>query len=148
MKDKFWIAAAFVLTFAAGVLVGAIVVRQFGPPPFAMLPFGDRSARHFPMHGEKPPLPSLGALQRQLDLNEAQQQQVAAIVEKFRERFEQNFRQFRPAMHEVITQMRLEIENVLTPEQLEKFRREFPRRERRGYGAKPAPRDSLPYERE
>lgn len=148
MKDKFWIAAAFVLTFAAGVLTGAIVARQFGPPPFALPPFGERSARHFPMHGEKPPLPSLGALQRQLDLNEEQQQQVAAIVEKFREKLEQNFRQFRPAMHEVITEMRGEIESVLTPEQLEKFRREFPRRDRRGYGSKSAPRDSMRHERE
>lgn len=142
MKEKIWIAAAFVLTFAAGVLVGAIIVRNFGTPPFALPRFGNPGARHFPRHGERPPIPSVEMLQKQLGLDEAQHRQVADIVEKYRGQFQEHFRQIHPTVQGLLTQMRGEIETVLTPEQLEKFRREFPRRERR-FGSKHAPRDSM-----
>ncbi len=142
MKDKIWIVAAFVLTFAAGVLVGAIVVRNFGPPPFAMAPFGNAEGRRFPRHEGRPALPSVDMLQKQLGLDEAQQQQVAVIVEKYRGQFQEHFRQIHPTMQGLLHEMRGEIENVLTPEQLEKFRREFPRRDRRGFGSRSAPEDS------
>lgn len=148
MKDKFWIVAAFVLTFAAGVLVGAIIVRRFGPPPFVSAPFGEPGERRFPMHGEKSPLPSLGMLQRRLNLNEAQHQQVAAIVERYRVQLHEHLSSIRPVTHELLGKMRAEIETVLTPEQLEKFRNEFPRRERRGYGSKSVQRDSMRIRRE
>ncbi len=143
MKDKVWVAAAFVLTFAAGVLVGAIIVRHFGAPRLPMAPFSERGDKDFPMHGERPPLPSLDMLQSQLALNEAQQEQVAIIVEKYRQEMLQHVGRIRPAMHDMLGKMRMEIESVLTPEQLEKFRREFPRPERR-FGRRYAPRDSMP----
>jgi len=142
MKEKAWIVAAFVLTFAAGVLVGAIIVRRLGPPLFAIGEFGEPDERRFPMHGERPPLPSLEMLERQLKLNEAQQRQVAAIVERHRAQMHEHLSKIRPATHELLNELRAEIESVLTPEQLEKFRREFPRRERR-FGSKHAPRDSM-----
>lgn len=143
MKDKIWIVAAFVLTFAVGVLVGAIIVRNFGPPPpFAAAPFGQPGGRYFPRHEERPPIPSVEMLQQQLDLDETQQQQVAGIVEKYREQFQEHFRQIHPTMQGMIMQMRTEIEGVLKPEQLEKFRREFPRRTRRSFGSRAVPKDS------
>lgn len=149
MKDKAWVVAAFVLTFAAGVLVGAIIVRHYGPPPFAMGRSGEPGGeKRFSKRGERFPIPSLKMLQEQLDLTEAQQQQVSAIVEKHREQMHEHLSKFRPATHELIIQMRAEIESVLTTEQLEKFRREFPKRERRGYGMKSAPRDSMREQRE
>lgn len=143
MKDKIWIVTAFVLTFAVGVLVGAIIVRNFGPPPpFAAVSFDQPGGRHFSRHEEWSPIPSVEMLHRQLGLNETQQQQVAGIVEKYREQFQEHFRQIHPTMQAIIMQMRAEIEGVLKPEQLEKFRREFPRRERRGFGPRPTPKDS------
>ncbi len=144
MKDKIWIVAAFVLTFAVGVFTGALLVRNFAAPPFAAAPFAKPNVRHFPRHEGKPPLPSVEMLQTQLDLDETQQQQVAGIVEKYREKFQEHFRQIHPTMQSMITQMRGEIETVLRPEQLEKFRRDFPRRERRAFGPRPAPDDSVP----
>lgn len=144
MKEKIWIVAAFVLTFAVGVLTGALIVRNFGPAPFAPMRMGEKGIRHFPMAGERAPIPSVEMLQRQLDLDEAQQEQVANIVEKYREQFQEHFRQVHPIMQGLLGEMRGEIENVLRPEQLEKFRREFPPRTRRGFGPRSAPRDSAP----
>lgn len=144
MKEKIWIVAAFVLTFAVGVLTGALLVRSFGLAPFAPMPMGERGPRHFPRPGERAPLPSVEMLQRQFDLDEAQQEQVANIIEKYREEFQEHFRQVHPIMQGLLGEMRGEIESVLRPEQLEKFRREFPPRPRRGLGARPMPRDSAP----
>jgi hypothetical protein len=139
MKDKIWIVAAFVLTFAAGVLVGALVVRHFGPPSFAMAPLGRTVGGYFPRHEGRSPIPSVEMLQRRLGLDETQQQQVAGIVEKYRGQFQEHFRQIHPTVQGLIAQMRGEIETVLRPEQLEKFRREFPRREHRAFAPHSAP---------
>ncbi len=117
MKQNLWVIAAFVLTFAAGVLTGAIVVRQFGPSP---PPFERGMMRPRP---EPRPFSNLNELQRRMDLSEAQREQIAAIFAKYRGQIQVHVRQVRPPMHELMRQMRAEIEQILTPEQREKFQR-------------------------
>lgn len=117
MKQNFWVVAAFVLTFAAGVLTGAIVVRQFGPspPPFEQGMMRPRRDPHA--------FPNLKELQRRMDFSDAQRQQIAAIFAKYRGQIQVHLRQVRPPMHELMRQMRNEIEQILTPEQRKKFQR-------------------------
>jgi Spy/CpxP family protein refolding chaperone len=118
MKEKILVGAAFVLTFAVGVLTGAIIVREFARPPFP--PVASWRAGERPM-----PMP-LRVLEERLNLSEAQHRQVVAIVEKYQEQLRQHMSQVRPQTHQIIQQMRREIDSVLTPEQREKFHREFP----------------------
>lgn len=117
MKQNFWVIAAFVLTFAAGVLTGAIVVRQFGPP-FPPFERGMVRPRMDPR-----PFPNLKELQRRMALSAAQREQIAAIFAKYRGQIQEHLRQVRPPMHELMHQMRAEIEQILTPEQREQFQR-------------------------
>jgi Spy/CpxP family protein refolding chaperone len=112
MKGKILVVAAFVLTFAAGVLTGAFIVREFIPPPFPGAPM-PREER-LPM--------SLEILQGRLDLSEAQRQQVAEIIGKYQKQLHHQMLQLRPKARRTIQQMSEEIESVLTPEQREKFR--------------------------
>ena len=129
MKQSFLVIAAFVLTFAAGVLTGALVVRQFAspPPPFELRPGrpGMGPERLF----------DLNELQKRLDLNDTQRQQIAAVLDKYRDQIEQHVKQVRPPMHELFRGMRDEIERILTPEQREKFRQPPPH-----FGRRPPPR--------
>lgn len=62
-------------------------------------------------------------MQKHLDLNEAQRQQVETIVKKYREQIQQHIERVEPPMRELMHGLRAEIEQVLTPEQREKFQR-------------------------
>lgn len=117
MKQTFLVAAAFVLTFAAGVLTGGLLVRQFAGPP----PVFERAMK-------RPPLSPRGMfdvdrMQKHLDLSEAQRQQVEAIVAKYRDQIQQHLERAEPPMRELMRGLRTEVEQVLTPEQREKFQR-------------------------
>ncbi len=118
MREEFFVIAAFVLTFAAGVVTGALVLRQFGGPP----PMRSRMA-HEPgrPHGFM-----LEKLKPRLNLSEAQSQAVEEIIAKYEEQLRQHFRQTRPQAHQIIRQMTMEIDSVLTPEQRQKFHQEIP----------------------
>jgi Spy/CpxP family protein refolding chaperone len=118
MKQDFLVIAAFVLTFAAGALTGAFLVRQFAAPP----PEFERGfKRPGPGMSLRPPL-DLERLQERLNLNDAQRQQIAMILAKHRDQVAQHFRQVRQPVDDLMRQMRGEVEQVLTPEQREKFR--------------------------
>lgn len=119
MKEKFFIIAAFILTFAAGVLTGAIVVRQFGGPP----PMRPRMA-HEP--GRPPRGFMLEMLKPRLNLDETQSREVAQIIAKYEEKLREHFSRMRPQSNQIIRQMAAEIDSVLTPEQRQKFHQEFP----------------------
>jgi len=114
MKTKILVIAAFLLTFAAGVLTGAIVVREYGrhPPPWARL-------EHEP--GRRPHL-HWETLKSQLNLSEAQSRQVAEIIDEHQEKLRRHLGQAHPIIKEMTTQ----IDSVLTPEQRQKFRKEIP----------------------
>lgn len=135
MKEKFWVVAAFVLTFAAGVLTGALVVRQFGGP-FPMRPRMEFEAgRHRGF--------MLGMLKSRLDLNGKQSQEVAQIIKKNQQRLREHFSKIRPESDQIIKQMTAEIDSVLTPEQRQKFHQEFPQLWRMPRWPRPAREDSM-----
>jgi Spy/CpxP family protein refolding chaperone len=131
MKDKFFVIAAFVLTFAAGVFTGALVLRQFGGPP----PMRPRMA-HEP---GRPRGFMLEKLKPRLNLSATQSQAVEQIIAKYEEQLRQHFRQTRPQAHQIIRQMTAEIDSVLTPEQRQKFYQEIPLR----WKMPPRPRGAL-----
>lgn len=118
MKTKILVLAAFVLTFAVGVLTGAIMVREYGHPtsPWA------RRERDPDRHG---PL-QLEMLQSRLNLSEKQSARVAEIIAAHHERLRNHFSQIRPQAHQIIKEMTVQIDSVLTPEQRLKFHEAFP----------------------
>lgn len=119
MKEKFFVIAAFLLTFAAGVFTGALVLRQFGGPP----PLLPRMA-HEP---GRPRGFMLEKLKPRLNLSDEQSHAVEQIIAKYEEQLRQHFRQTRPRAHQIIRQMATEIDSVLTPEQRQKWHQEIPR---------------------
>ena len=130
MKQNLLVTGAFVLTFAAGVLTGAFLVREFAAPR-PRFEHGPR--RPGPGKPQRPPF-DLKELQERLELNEEQRQQVAAVLAKYRGQIERHFREVRQPVDELMRQMRGEIEQILTPEQREKFRQPPPR-----FGRQPPP---------
>jgi Spy/CpxP family protein refolding chaperone len=137
MKTKIWVVSAFVLTFAAGVLTGAIIVREYSRP----LPPRMR-AEYEP--GRRRP-PRWEALKSQLNLSEAQSQQVAKIVARHEEQLRQHFSRIQPFSHEIVREMTMQIDSVLTPEQRRKFHEEIlpPPLWRMPHRSRKAPNDSL-----
>jgi Spy/CpxP family protein refolding chaperone len=137
MKTKIWVVAAFVLTFAAGVLTGALVVGEYGRsmPPWARQEHEPRRPR--PMRWE--------VLKFQLNLSETQSQQVAEIVKRHEQRLRKQFSEIRPMSHQIIKEMAAEIDSVLTPEQRVKFRENFaePPFWKKPYRSRKMPTDSL-----
>lgn len=118
MKTKVWVVAAFVLTFAAGVLTGGILVWQYGQKERPWSRFGRELERHRPLHME--------ALKSLLNLSDAQSQQIAEILAKHQEQFRQHLDQMRPLSHQILKNMTAQIDSVLTPEQRQKFHQAFP----------------------
>lgn len=126
MKARLVVAGAFVLTFAAGVLTGAILVRQFSRPL--------QRWEHRPPMGERSFGVPLDFLEKRLDLTPEQSQQIAEIMKKYREQVREHLREVRAPMRELTRQMMGEIDQVLTPEQRERLHAEFRRlRESRGW---------------
>jgi len=138
MKTKILVIAAFALTFAAGVLTGAIALREYGRPSAPRARLEHDADRHRPLQ--------LETLQAQLNLSAAQSQRVGEIIAAHHERLRKHFSGMRPQSHQIIKNMTMQIDSVLTPEQRQKFRANFqfpppfwkmPHRSRR------APSDSL-----
>jgi len=120
MQAKIFVVAAFVLTFAVGVLTGALIVRNFGhpePPPWTKMD-KHHLERHEPVRIE--------ILKSRLNLNETQSQQIAAIIAKHDKQLRQHFGQIRFSSRQIFKQMTVEIDSVLTPEQRQKFHAAFP----------------------
>lgn len=138
MKTKILVIAAFVLTFAAGVLTGAIALREYSRPPAPRARAELEAGRPRPLQ--------LETLQAQLNLSAAQRQRVGEIIATHHEQLRKHFSEMRPVGHQIIKEMTMQIDSVLTPEQRQKFRANFqfpppfwkmPHRSRR------APHDSL-----
>jgi Spy/CpxP family protein refolding chaperone len=122
MQAKVFVVAAFVLTFAAGVLTGALIVRKLSPPapPWA------RMGEHPSGRNPAPPPLRMEILKSQINLDATQSQRIAEIITRGHEQLRQNFGQLRLSSHQVFKQMAAEIDSVLTPEQRQKFHAEFP----------------------
>ncbi len=112
MKNKglLWMILAIVVVFLAGAVSGVFLDRYV------------LTRRHESDRRGGPPFPSLEMLSRDLNLTVEQQDKIKNI---FRDN-EQHFIELRTSMHEQLEQFREhiknEIEGVLTPEQLQKFR--------------------------
>lgn len=138
MKTKILVTAAFVLTFAAGVLTGAIALREYRYPPPSRARLEHEPGRPRPLQ--------LETLQAQLNLSATQSQRVGEIIATHHDQLRKHFSEMRPQSHQIIKEMTMQIDSVLTPEQRQKFHANFsfpppfwklPRRSRR------APHDSL-----
>jgi len=119
MKEKALVIVAFVLTFAAGVLTGALVVRQFSPPG---PPQWARQEKKF----DRPHLLPMEVLKSKLLLSDEQGQKIAAIIGKHEKQLHEHFSQIRPDSRQIVQNMTAKIDSVLTPEQRQQFRAQFP----------------------
>jgi Spy/CpxP family protein refolding chaperone len=112
MKNKglLWMILAIIVVFLAGAVSGVFLDKHV------------LTRRHEADRRGGPPFPSLEMLSRDLSLTVEQQDKIKNI---FRAN-EQHFLELRTSMHEQLEQFREqlknEIEGVLTPEQLQKFR--------------------------
>ena len=136
-KEKIFVVAAFMLTFAAGVLTGAIMMREFAEPP----PFRQGMGRH--RSPERHRALTLEALKNRLNLSEAQTEEVQQILAEHQKKLRRHFDQMRPQSRRLFKQLTNDIENVLTPEQREKFHEEFPLLWKMPGPPPPAKEDSL-----
>jgi len=119
MNKRWAVILAFCGVFAAGAVVGGLVVRRGGPPPAP-------NAQH---HGPPPPAPDLDrfapAIMRRytarLDLDEAQREQLQGIVAQA----ETALRALRAhsfhESHAIGDRMHARVEMLLHPEQQERF---------------------------
>jgi hypothetical protein len=108
------------VTFAAGVLTGAIMMREFAGPPHRPPGMGRRYSpeRHRAL--------TLEALKNRLNLSETQSQEVQQILAEHQQQLRRHFERMRPQSRRIFEELTKDIENVLTPEQRQKFHEEFP----------------------
>ena len=118
-------AAALVVTFIAGFLVGAVADR-----------FLHRGRRVPPAA----PHVMINRLDRHLDLSDQQRSEIQTILERRHEKIEKVWAGIQPTVRSEIDQANAEIERLLTPEQRQKFQRLRmrlgPRMHREGRGRK------------
>lgn len=135
--------------FLAGALSGAAVVQVFSGPEVAS---GAETTAEGPTesdrHGERggpggpegrdrsgdgPPGPFAFArfLEEELDLTEAQREEVLAILERREEQARQMFRESRARFQDHLEETLNEVESALPSEQAEEFRRLMEEMERR-----------------
>lgn len=104
-------ALALVVTFIAGFVVGAVVDR------LVMRPHGPR---------RPPPMVAramIERLDRHLDLDDTQRVKIEEILERHHERIDQLWGGVRPQVRQEVEAANREIEQVLTPEQRERFQK-------------------------
>jgi hypothetical protein len=110
-RPTLWLVAALVLVFLAG-LAGGI--------------FLDRSViRHRSPLPRRPgsPFPSLDMMARELGLSAEQQARIKDIFERNEERFKKLRGDIHQRLDEIRTNLENEINSVLTPGQIEKFKK-------------------------
>lgn len=122
-KARFWIIFSFLAVLAAGIAGGLFLGRSWhrGGGP-------SRSYR------SSPP-PSLERLAKDLDLTPAQNEEIKKIFARNEERLKELRTQIHTHLGEMRGRLKTEIDNVLTPQQREKFNallERHMRREREG----------------
>jgi hypothetical protein len=107
-------ALVVVLTFGAGIVIGVIGDRIYLLRHERVIPRGgiELLGKHL-----------IKRLDRSLDLTDAQQAQIEAIIEQRTRRMLASSDALHRAIYEEFTATHSEIEKVLTPEQREKFKR-------------------------
>jgi hypothetical protein len=106
-------AVLLVVTFLGGIVLGAIGDRFMLFHQHRMLPRGGmRMAAEHIVH----------RLDRDLDLTPAQEKQVEASVKRHEQRMEASWSEMQPKVRAEMEQTDREIEAVLNPQQIKKFR--------------------------
>ena len=136
MKRKVWVALFVLVIFVAGLAAGIIVTRG---SPFGW--FGPRPGPGF-VGGPAAPGGSFGRgrllarISERLDLTDEQTERLEQVFDARRERFRDQWEEFRKRIDTEEETFRNEIADILTPEQLETFNAEIVRlgdeRRRRG----------------
>jgi len=108
-KARFWIILSFVAVLAAGIAGGLLLGRAWH--------HGDRPSRT--ERREQPP--SLDRLAKDLDLTPVQKEEIRKIFERNEERLKDLRSEIHLRLGEVRERLKTEIDNVLTPQQREKF---------------------------
>jgi Spy/CpxP family protein refolding chaperone len=130
-RRSIWLAALVVVfALAGGVALGIVGDRMYLLMHERIVPRGgiEFLGKHW-----------LRRLDRSLDLNDQQEAQVRAIIERRTEKMLRTLNEVHASMHEEFKATHAEIETVLSPEQREKFRR----MQRRWHGG-PSRGSSLP----
>jgi Spy/CpxP family protein refolding chaperone len=111
MKErfKFWLVLSLILAFAAGLVCGIFVDK------YVLSKRSDGEGRR----GPHPP--SLEFLSKQLGLSPQQQEQIKEIFRKNEERMKELRTRIHGDLNEVRSQLKDEIDRVITPEQKEKL---------------------------
>lgn len=109
-KARLWIILSFLAVLAAGIAGGLLLGRAWHRG-------GERPSRT-----DRPgPPPSLDQLAKDLDLTPVQKEEIRKIFERNEERLKELRSQIHLRLGEVRERLKTEIENVLTPQQRERF---------------------------
>ncbi len=98
--------------FILGIACGALVIRIVYKSRMEMFLRGDRKGREDIL---------LNRLNRKLDLDDRQQEQARAIVEKTHQEIDKIREKFHPQMEAVMASSRAEMSRILKPDQRQKF---------------------------
>jgi len=108
-KFKFWIILSLIIVFAAGVAAGIFSEKYL----ISKRPERTgRSATHFP---------SLEMMAQELSLSPQQKEQIREVFKNNEERLKGLRSNMREQLSTIRSQLKTEIENILTPEQRQKF---------------------------
>lgn len=105
-------AVVLLFVFAAGAVAGVFLDRHHLAPPAVPTDVSDKLAEHEAAMAE---------LREALDLDDAQVEQIEAVFASHREIVRQMWDQLRPEVQEAMRQVHLEINEILRPEQRERF---------------------------
>jgi len=108
-KFKFWIIFSLIIVFAAGVIIGIFSEKYIISKRLERM---RRSSVHFP---------SLEMMAQELSLAPQQKEQIREIFKNNEERLKGLRSQMHSQLSLIRSQLKTEIENILTPEQRQKF---------------------------
>jgi Spy/CpxP family protein refolding chaperone len=108
-KFKFWIILSFIIVFAAGIIAGIFSEKYLISKRLGRM-------REIPVH-----FPSLEMMAQELSLSPQQKEQIREVFKNNEERLKGLRSQMHDRLSEIRSQLKTEIENILTPEQRQKF---------------------------
>jgi len=138
---------ATMVIFACGVVTGGLLMKTELPQAGisqALTPRPGNSTNLPPPLGQFQRPELLRRMERQLDLTSSQRDDITKIMRSSQERTRPLWDQISPQLKQEMKDVRLEIRNVLTPEQQKKFDELLKARPRKGDAAGAAARTNTP----
>jgi hypothetical protein len=123
-RPRLWFVLFSTLVFLIGAVTGLLLSRFIESPVFA----GPDVRPPFIGRGDRPPMAIADRMTKDLQLSEAQRQQLVQLFEERRSRlaeFHQNVRSQFDREHDTL---RSGIQRILTPQQFERFENEIRKR--------------------